>query len=69
MGSRVTSASRRACLVKGMDGEKPVIGEYSSGNEYEMCRFNSADRLILNEPFWKVLQKKTQASFEVAPTC
>ena len=58
-----------AYLVKGMDGEKPVIGEYSSGNEYEMCKFNSADRLILNEAFWRLLQKKTQTSFEVAPTC
>jgi hypothetical protein len=56
-----------AYLTKGMDGEKPVIGEYSSGNEYEMVKFHSADRLVLNEAVWELIQKKTQTSFEVAP--
>jgi hypothetical protein len=57
-----------AYLTKGMDGEKLVIGQYSSGNEYEICKCNSADRLILNEALWKLLQRKTGTSFAVAPT-
>ena len=54
-------------LTKGMDGEKPLIGEYSSGNEYEIVKFHSADQLALNEAVWRLIQKKTQTSFEVAP--
>jgi hypothetical protein len=53
--------------TKGLDGEKPLIGNYSSGNEYEIVKFHPANRLVLNEAFWKLLQGKTQTSFEVAP--
>ena len=60
-------AQAAAYLTKGMDGEKPLIGEYSSGNEYEIVKFHSADRLVLNEAVWTAIQRKTQTRFEVAP--
>lgn len=40
----------------------------SSGNEYELRKFDGADRLVFNEALWARLQRITGTSFDVAPT-
>jgi hypothetical protein len=47
---------------------RPPSGRITSGNEYEIVKADRADRLVFNEAFWKLLQRKTETCFEVAPT-
>jgi hypothetical protein len=56
-------------LGKRLDGsDSYVTGRFSSGNEYEVAKFDHADRLVFNKALWRTLQRKTGTSFVVAPT-
>ena len=57
-------------FTKGLDRlDKPhVCGSMTSANEYEIVKFNRADRLVFNQALWAHLQSLTGTAFEVSPS-